>query len=376
MKHYVGFLESLDESSMIEAWKDLLDGSNKLHFPPRKSPDYKPFTDRSTRTLTARAFGGPSWRSDQTAVLRAAWMLTIARHQHAISDGETVCFGTVLSGRAMTVLGFEEVAGPMILSVPVVEIVKKAEPLSEFLGRIREKYVRAMDCSSLGLKKIKSIGPDQASACNFNSLFIIQSEENEEDFLQRERIEGISFLEQDLHHPYGLVFECSSTATGVSFSASYDSALLDEVTVSRLLDHFGTTFEHLTELHCSSTAKVSDALSRMSSDAETSLIEAWNEPSAAPDCLLHERFGAIAQRWPTRDAVFAHDRSLTYEKLDEESSSLAHKLIGLGVQADPWCRFASRRAATWLLPYLPFSRLEEHMFQFRQIIRANGRNTS
>ncbi|KAI1811105.1 hypothetical protein GGS20DRAFT_593489 [Poronia punctata] len=333
MKHYIGFLESLDEKDMIQEWKDLLDGPNKLHFPPRKSPDYKPFTDRSTRTLTAKAFGGASWRSDQTAVLRAAWMLTIARHQHAVSDGETVCFGTVLSGRTATGLGLEEVLGPMILSVPVVDTVNKADSLPEFLGRIRDKYVRAMDCSSLGLKKIRSIGPDQASACNFNNLFIIQNEDDEEDFLQRERLQGISFFEQELHHPYGLVFECSSTATGVSFSASYDSALLDEVAISRLLDHFGTAFERLTEFRCSSSAKVSDVLSRLSSDVEANLVETWNEAPAAPDRLLHQCFPAVAQRWPTREAVFAHDRSLTYEKLDEESSSLAHELIRLGVRA-------------------------------------------
>jgi amino acid adenylation domain-containing protein len=332
MKHYIGFLESLDESGMIKVWKSLLAGANALPFPPRKSPDYKPLTDRASQTLTARAFDGDSWRSDQTTLLRAAWMLTIARYQHAVSDGESVCFGTVLSGRTTAASGLEEVAGPMILSVPVVETVKKTDSLSDFLGRVREKYVRAMDCGFLGLQKIRSIGPDQASACNFNNLFVIQNGENEEDFLQKERVEGFNILKRELHHPYGLVLECNFTATGINFSASYDSALLDEVAMYRLLDHFGTAFERLTELHGASTAKVSDILSRLSGDAEVSLVEAWNEQPATPECLLHERFLAIAQEWPTREAVFAHDRSLTYEELDGESSSLAYELIDLGVQ--------------------------------------------
>lgn len=333
MKHYIGFLESLDESGMIKVWKDLLTGANALPFPPRKSPDYKPLTDRASHTLTARASGGDSWRSDQTSLLRAAWMLTIARHQHAVSDGDSVCFGTVLSGRTTAVPGLEEVAGPMILSVPVVEIVRKTDSLSDFLGRVRDKYVRAMDCGFLGLKKIRSIGPDHTSACNFNNLFIIQNGENEEDYLQKGRVEGFKVLKRELSQPYGLVLECNFTATGINFSACYDSALLDEVAMYRLLDHFGTAFERLTELRGSSTAKVSDILSRLSGDAEASLVEAWNEQPATPDCLLHERFLTIAQEWPTREAVFAHDRSLTYEELDGESSSLAYELIDLGVQA-------------------------------------------
>ena len=333
MKHYIGFLESLDESGMIKVWKDLLAGANALPFPPRKSPDYKPLTDRASHTLTARASGGDSWRSDQTSLLRAAWMLTIARHQHAVSDGESVCFGTVLSGRTTAVPGLEEVAGPMILSVPVAESVRKSESLSDFLGRVREQYVRAMDCGFLGLKKIRSIGPDHTSACNFNNLFIIQNGENEGDFLQKERVEGFKVLKRDLSQPYGLVLECNLTATGINFSAWYDSALLDEVAIYRLLDHFGIAFERLTELRGSSTTMVSDILSRLSGDAEASLVESWNEQPATPDCLLHERFLKIAHEWPVREAVFAHDRSLTYEELDGESSSLAYTLIDLGVQA-------------------------------------------
>ncbi|KAG9193145.1 hypothetical protein G6011_03180 [Alternaria panax] len=332
MQHYIGFLESLDESGMIEEWKTLLEGAIALPFPPRKSPSYKPLTDRTTNILTANAQSGDSWRSNRTSILRAAWLLTIARHQHAVCDGVNVCFGTVLSSRTSAVPGLEQVIGPMIQSVPVVEFVDKTETLSEFLRRVRAKYVRAMDSGHLGLKKIRSIGPEHASACEFNNLFVIANGETEEDYLQNEQIEGFTRLKQELQHPYGLVFECTPTPTGVKFSASYDSAEMEELAVSRLLDHFGTAFGRITELRDSSTAKVSDVLSYLSNDAESSLVCSWNEKPVVTDGFLHERFLAAAKKWPGREAVFAHDRSMTYERLDQESSSLAYELANAGVR--------------------------------------------
>ncbi|KAH6857477.1 hypothetical protein BKA58DRAFT_450075 [Alternaria rosae] len=333
MQHYIGFLESLDESGMIEEWKTLLEGAIALPFPPRKSPSYKPLTNRTTEILTANARSGDPWRSNQTSILRAAWLLTIARHQHAVCDGVNVCFGTVLSSRTSAVPGLEQVIGPMIQSVPVVEFVNRTETLSDFLQRIRAKYVRAMDSGHLGLKKIRSIGPAHASACDFNNLFVIANGEPEEDYLQNDRIEGFTRLKQELQHPYGLVFECTPTPTGVTFSASYDSTELEELAVSRLLDHFGTAFGRLIELRDSSTAKVSEVLSYLSNDAESSLVCSWNEIPAIPDDFLHERFLAAAKRWPGREAVFAHDRSMTYKRLDQESSSLADELANAGVRA-------------------------------------------
>jgi amino acid adenylation domain-containing protein len=333
MQQYIGFLESLDENRMIETWRASLNGTCAVPFPPNKRPGYKPLTDRATQILTAKPLGGNSWRSNQTPILRAAWLLTIARHQHAVPGGESVCFGTILSSRTSALPGFEQVLGPLIQSVPVVESVDRTDPLPDFIERIRMKYVQAMDAGHLGLKKIRSIGPEQASACDFNNLFVIQSGETEDDYLPKDRVEGFTRLKQELQHPYGLVLECVSSPIGITFSASYDSAILDELAVSMLLEHFGTAFERITELHENNTAKVSDVLSSLSSDAESSLVCSWNQQPVAPDGLLHERFLAAARKWPGREAAFAHDRSLTYEQLDQESSTLAYKLIDSGVQA-------------------------------------------
>lgn len=333
MQEYIGFLESLDEDRMIESWKALLSGACAFPFPPSKRPGYKPLTDQATQILTAKSRGGNSWRSNQTPILRAAWLLTIARHQHAVPNGETVSFGTILSSRTSVTSGLERVLGPLIQSIPVVESVDRTNSLPEFIERIRMKYVQAIDSGHLGLQKIRSIGPEQASACDFNNLFVIQSGETEDDYLSKNQIRGFTRLKQDLQHPYGLVLECVSTPIGITFSASYDSAILDELAVSMLLEHFGTAFECITAMHENSTTKVSDILSRLSSDAESSLMCSWNQQPVATDGLLHERFLAAARKWPGREAVFAHDRSLTYEQLYQESSTLAYKLIDSGVQA-------------------------------------------
>ncbi|MES1241756.1 MAG: amino acid adenylation domain-containing protein [Acidobacteriota bacterium] len=125
-------------------------------------------------------------------------------------------------------------------------------------------------------------------------------------------------------------------------SLDYATALFDEETVRRLLEHWRALLEGAAadpELPIPDLPLLGEAERRQ-------VLEGWNDAELAiPDLCLHELVAAQAARTPDAVAVIGADgERWTYRELDERSGRIAARLVALGVGPEVPVAVALRRS--------------------------------
>ncbi|MFF1910012.1 amino acid adenylation domain-containing protein, partial [Kitasatospora sp. NPDC058218] len=118
---------------------------------------------------------------------------------------------------------------------------------------------------------------------------------------------------------------------GITGQATYSSALFDQATVQRLLDHLGNVVRE-------AMADPDRPLSRLSlQDAQERerVLTTWQgSDQPVPAGTLPDLLAERAARTPDATAVRQGERHLTHAQLDTASNRLAHRLIELGLRAE------------------------------------------
>jgi amino acid adenylation domain-containing protein len=130
---------------------------------------------------------------------------------------------------------------------------------------------------------------------------------------------------------FDLFMEVEAAAEGFHCSLKYNAELFDRETIRRMLGHYQTLLEAVTE-----KMEVPAAQIPMLTPAELrrQLVE-WNETgSKFPEATVSRLFEAHARRSPERVAVICDQRRLTYGELNARANRLAHALRRLGVGPD------------------------------------------
>ncbi len=119
---------------------------------------------------------------------------------------------------------------------------------------------------------------------------------------------------------------------GLRIDCDYSTALFDEATIARWMEHYRLVLESIVSAPETPLA----ALELLSAEQQRFVVDAVNA-TAAPypgDHCIHDLFAAQAARAPERLACAGGTESLTYAELDRQSTALAHALL----QASPMRR--------------------------------------
>ncbi|HEX5115469.1 MAG TPA: amino acid adenylation domain-containing protein [Pseudonocardiaceae bacterium] len=130
---------------------------------------------------------------------------------------------------------------------------------------------------------------------------------------------------------YDLSIDFHQVDDRVGVFVEWDTALYDDDTVTRLMDHLRVI---LVAAARQPDLRVDDL--PMLSAADLAELRAFAEPEPAPvpDACLHELFTRQAARTPDAVAVQDDVETLTYAELDRRSDAVADGLAGLGVGPD------------------------------------------
>ena len=115
---------------------------------------------------------------------------------------------------------------------------------------------------------------------------------------------------------------------GLYCTFEFDSDLLEEATIRRMIGHFRKLVEGITS---DPDKKVSDV--PLLTEAEVQQFLDWNNTTAEypRDAYIHTAFEQQAARTADAVAVFCEDEQLTYRQLNQSSNLLARRLIEQGV---------------------------------------------
>ncbi|CAG7952942.1 unnamed protein product [Penicillium salamii] len=233
-KHFISYLADPARESSKDYWRVQLQGATGPQFPSLPSRMYIPEPNAvADRFIPVK----PTTRTSITTatLIRAAWALVAA--QYTMSDD--VVFGETFAGRTLPIPGVEQIEGPMIATVPVRIRVDRSAPVQEFLQAIQDNGLVRSAHEHLGMQNIRRVSADAQLACEVKMGLVIQPRQPEtpkqtDDELPPFRVEDAAH-EALRFNSYPLMLACSLHPDGFHVTASFDSQLISEPQMGRVL---------------------------------------------------------------------------------------------------------------------------------------------
>lgn len=328
-KEFMTAVVSTEEASARSFWTQYLAGATKNQFPSAVTAASQPTADAAlshTVKLPREQLVGIT----TATILRAAWGILIGAH----SESEDVVFGGIVSGRNTPIPNADKLFGPGIAAVPVrITNPGGKIALGDFLGKVQSDSTRMIPYEQTGLQHINRMSPDAASACDFQTLLVIQPDKGERVPADPEEdLRAVSDPDTNFG-TYALSLECTLRADSVRCNAHYDSRLVSEDRVQRILYQL----EGLVQQMSSSPASKQVRELKLISEYDEATIREWNKYIVPP---LHSTIQELVQKQIDRrsnhEAVYAWDGSFTYGELDYHADRLAYRLRALGARPDTY----------------------------------------
>ena len=331
---YASFISYLEKKNLQDSgdfWKSYLANSSPSHFPPPIGQIKSEGQDTTSKTLTQKMDVPQQFLSlgvTMPILIRAAWAVVLSNR----TQSSDVCFGETLSGRNIDVLDITELAGPVLTTVPTYVHVNTKSKIKDYLLEIQKMSTEMIPHQHFGLQHIKKLGHEQAAACQFRNLIVVQNSDaagNDELWEVQDNGDIGSFF------TYPLVVECKTLDSSVEVNFHYDEKVITRWELERISFQLSHVLHQLGSVNTSST--VSLATVDMLSPEDRKEIQWLNKRNPqVVDACIHDLFKTQCMAQPEAPAVHAWDGDLTYAELNKYASGLAAYLSSLGVQPKFW----------------------------------------
>ncbi|KAF9890570.1 hypothetical protein FE257_005701 [Aspergillus nanangensis] len=340
-KEFMSYVVQTSPEATEQYWKNYLAGASQNEFPCTVSTANQPVADSSLQ------YDMFITRNDQqsgitlASMIRAAWGILIGSH----SESEDVVFGTIVSGRNAPVSNADRLMGPGIAAVPIRVKIPDNDTLTvqEFVQVIQDEGTEMITYEQAGLQNIRRVSSEANSACEFQTLLVIQPAKDAVVTTEKPDLRAVSDADANFG-TYALTLECSLKAKGVSCAAHYDSGLIKEEYVARILGQL----EHLVQQICLSTLDTKlNSLTFISEQDQANILE-WNQHIPGQvNRRIHDLIADQFVQRPEREAVCSWDGSFTYAEVDQHSGRLARRLRQLDAGPETFipCCFEKSRWA-------------------------------
>ncbi|KAF7960018.1 hypothetical protein EAE96_001618 [Botrytis aclada] len=257
-------------------------------------------------------------------IIRTAWAITISNY----SNSNVIIFGEVLTGRTGSSADLTRVVGPTLATVPVRITLDPQGTALSLLKEVQAKMVQMMPFEQIGLSNIQGLGEGPNKACQFQNILVIQPRENsaiDNSFMGRRRMDLVEATVWDTN---ALTLECHLTEEGMKAKAIFDSDIIDNRQMERMLSQF----QHILQQLCLEDPEKS--VQDINSLSKVDLEHVWEWNSTLPEVVkscVHDVIGVMTKHDPHAPAIASWDGDLTRAELDNLSSRLASQLMEHGI---------------------------------------------
>ena len=318
LKSFIKYCMSMDRVTAAAFWSSTLRECPASTF-PAVPHGRRPVTDNFyQQDVTFSALNSGITKS---ILLRAAFALLLMKYENTTD----ICFGTTLSGRNAAVHGVSEMIGPTITTVPVRVSLRDGESVGQFLKALQTQFTTTIPFEQYGLQNISQLNADTAVGCGFRSLLVIQPTEIDEMFLGAALGLRSHNAEAQLEiHALPLVLESTMTSRGASVRVRYDSQILEQVQVQRLVGQYEMVLQQLCELSPNSIARDIQAFNA----ADLEVLRIWNNQlPAVKEDTIHQLIIERSSLCPEAVALSSTSSLFTYQQIHHLSDCVASLLI-------------------------------------------------
>ncbi|KAI0410712.1 hypothetical protein F5X98DRAFT_381491 [Xylaria grammica] len=313
---FVNHIRQISDSQTSSIWKTEFEGLDCPQFPLLPTAHYTPsITDTLEHTLEHHGSFSPF---TLPTIVRLAWATAIS--VYARSD--EVVFGATVAGRSVPVPGIEDMTGPTIATVPIRAKVDPSRHINGALEDIRASGVRMIPFEQAGLQLIRTLSPETAQACQFQSPLVTQwVDEKVDDFLSF-FVDYDYALEETAFSSDAINLTCDLSSSQVKFLVTYGRRVVKPPIMQMMLFQLC----HATSRILATYPLVRD-LMNVGPQGMRSVFQ-WNTdlPPRVNACV-HNVILSYSERTPDAIAVVAWDGNLTYRDLDFLSLCLARNLL-------------------------------------------------
>lgn len=234
-------------------WRSYLSDCTASAFPALPSPDYKPNANSgSQRHIPLPPSVEHSLQRHGLALstlVRGAWAIMLSKHTTPADD---VLFGSLLSGRSVTLPDIDDLPAPTQTHVPTRIQISPNEPAPNFLSRIQTQATAITPFEHDGIDHIRSIDEHVRDTCSkIGHLLVVQplpAETTPAEFPGRiisgPRVDVAAMGEFTW---YGLMVQCITLPGGVLARACFDDGVLSPGDMEGVFDEFGQALGGLVE---------------------------------------------------------------------------------------------------------------------------------
>ncbi|KAK5988006.1 Nonribosomal peptide synthetase dtxS1 [Cladobotryum mycophilum] len=320
-RDFIQYIKNTENANASDYWQEALSGGEYTPFPSLPANVCEPTVD----AFVSHQFSSSQSQSTNiptSTLIYAAWALVTS----GATSVDDAIFGITVSGRNAPIPGIDEMTGPTIATVPLrVNILNQS--VSEYLEAVKQQTIEMILFEHTGLHRIAKISPECQRACKFQTLLVIQPPDE-----PLEHVLGTwqKSSPQEQLNTYALSVEFELGKDVITAKARFDSAIISSLEVQRLIERLEHVMRQLND--ASPTGSVRDINVITQKDLDE--IWRWNKtvPSPVTGQLVHDTISDVAQKHANKVAVCAWNGSLTYGELEQFSTSLAVRLVKLGVK--------------------------------------------
>ncbi|HWA25818.1 MAG TPA: amino acid adenylation domain-containing protein [Lacunisphaera sp.] len=333
-RDYIDWLQAQDAAPALEFWRQNLAGfQTPTPLPLARmagraggravaGAHHRVVRLDAARTTALKEFARANGVTMNTLV-QGAWALLLGR----CSGEPEVVFGAVRACRHASVPGAENLAGPMINTVPLRVALPAGVRVADWLRTLRHQWVEMRPHEHVALSAIRPWTDVPAGTPLFDTVVSYQ-EPAWDDALAAlggawaaRRFD----VHNQLNHP--LALDAAGGPT-LQLRISFDPAHFSPASIDRMLGHCVTLLEGMARHPDRFLAN----LPLLAPEDEAQLLREWNSTPVDFGELscVHEQFARAAARQPDALALSDEHHSLTYGELDERANKLAARLQSLG----------------------------------------------
>lgn len=334
MSGLIQYIQGMDPIDVARFWAKLFQGSAGISFPVTKKGlclDQSQNRQTITNEVSNLKWGQNNFTP--TTVVRAAWAIV----QASRTNSNEAIFGVTVSGRQGALAGIEHLAGPTIATVPVRVQIDWTGGISQLLESVQCQAADMIPFEQTGLQHIRRINDETRVACGFQSLLVIQPQDEKSENTDKrpflsDFLDTSNLIGERASGTYALEVECQLSLGGLWVKIDFDGNVIPSGDVEELMDELRHVLRQLASFNDGMQRSNAPIASVLIPTKFMSQVSEWNAQYSPPvEETVHSVIEKRARESPRAMAICAWDGEITYHQLDELSTRLAGHLAGIPV---------------------------------------------
>lgn len=281
-------------------------------------------------------------------VLLAGWSLLLAR----LSGQDDIVVGTPVANRPRREL--ESLLGFFANTLALRIRLAPGMSVAALLAAVRQTTLDAYSHQALSLEEVvEAVNPPRNTAHTPLFQATISLNNTPRDTLPA--LSGMQVRALDMpsaRTPFDLSLSMSERADGVLVAnLRYASALFDQSTMQRWMDHLDVLLQAMVEAPERRIAHIALARPAVVPAASTARAAVPADAATVPP-LLHAVFARSAAATPDAVSLIDSERQFTFGRIDTAANALAHRLLAMGVRPGSRVALCAERSAEQMIGLL------------------------